>query len=171
MFRTLTLMVMGFVFVPTAHGQNLELGEEFKGTLTGKAGFARSYFRSGPPWHGFGKELTITLKEGHSLKVVLKVTGDDRKAGVALFDATQKMIKYSEFAAKPAEFTVMSLPDSGEYKLLVFSDGVGGFTLLANSSSKERSAKRIEEEIKELERKLAALKEELKAAQARENKP
>ncbi len=138
----------------------LEAGIKAEGELTDKDDVAVQGF----PIKGYAKEYVVKLKAGQSITLTATVLGVNRLVGVAIFDPAGRPIDATRDPSKAVKSTQLAVEEvnaTGEYKVFVGSEKIGAYTLLARFSVPQ------EVELKQLERRLKQLKQEIADIEAR----
>jgi hypothetical protein len=175
--------------------KGIKLGETFEGEMKGdKFAFFKGIagniavfpkiplFKtrgSTTPKDAYIAEVPVALKAGQKVTITAAVKGDDRKLMIIVLDRTGEIVGHSEkFTPKTAELVIEEANATGLYKIGVFSDKSGAFTLRARtpSTAKESSKeteldeKQLKAKIKALKKELADLEEKLEALQEKKEK-
>jgi hypothetical protein len=178
--------------------KGIKLGETFEGEMKGDkfafykgiAGniavfpsiplFKQQRTKNGPvPKEAYIAEVPVALKAGQKVTITATVKGDDRKLMIIVLDRTGEVVGHSEnFTPKTAELVIEEANATGLYKIGVFSDKSGAFTLRARAATtakesvkeKELDEKELKAKIKALKRELADLEEKLEALQEKREK-
>lgn len=170
MVRTVWVLALAAVLAcGAARADDLKVGEPFKGEVTRKLEI--------PFWPGFvdtfsayGTEVPVKLVEGHKYTFTVSVKGEGRKVSVAVADPSGKILKASprNTAVGSASVTYEEASLTGTFRVVVMSDGIGGFTLNSSGPTPtDVTAKALEEEIAELKALLAKKEAALKAVKAK----
>jgi hypothetical protein len=115
-------------------------------------------------------EVPVVLKAGQSINISTTVKGTGRKVAIVLVDPDKKPLDNSGSPLRPrtVRLKVEEVNATGKYTIMVISDKVGAYTLLATGPrAREPDETELKEKIKELEEELANLKRKLKALQDR----
>jgi hypothetical protein len=146
--------------------RSIPLGEKFEGELGGKP-----VFQGGGSPNAYVAAIPVVLKAGQSVAISVTVTGKTRQIRMRFLEPTGKVIGASEWSTKSGQLNVEEVPASGKYTIVVMSDLIGPFTLLATDPTDEKQdAKELQDRILKLEAELANLKAKLKERQAKEKK-
>jgi hypothetical protein len=142
----------------------IKLGDPFKARMAGTGGKAGK----GGPASVASHSVEVKLKAGQRVEAVVSVTGEDRKAGVAILDPDGKVLttswglrggeqssprglmnsfgnlvqfpkKAGATVGKSAKASVGEVPVTGKYTVTVFSDLAGDFSLLVRDPSRAAS--------------------------------
>ncbi len=121
---------------------------------------------------GYETELAITLKERQSLTVTVTVTGDsNRKLALTLLSPTGKELVSSGRQIKTAKISIKEASAEDDYRLVILSDDIGGFTVqTSGSSDQELNEEAIKRKIKHHEEEIEKLKQHLKEIQDKAKK-
>jgi hypothetical protein len=114
-------------------------------------------------------QVPITLKAGQSFTCSAVVTGTGRQVFLALINPAGRYVARNQgWGVKTTELQVEELSTSGTYKIEVWSDQVGSFTLKTASGSDgdDEDRDQLEAKIERLEQELATAKAKLKALKA-----
>jgi hypothetical protein len=148
------VLIFGFVLATGSRADDeptLTLGEKYEGEIGGAVDAKHMDIWVNTGHHA---ELKLKLKAGQAVSIKGTVLGDGRKIQLALRDKTGKPVAFTALAPKSTILKVKEAPSTGNYTVVVQSDQVGAFTVVAS----------VEEELSESEivAKIEALKEELK---------
>lgn len=177
MFQKLFLIVAALAVVSYAAspglaqsklGKGLEIGRDFAGVLGGSTKtiqFVKRENGSVGADEAYTSSIPITLKAGQSISVTATVVGKSRHVGIQLFDPQGKILVFDQEShahsnTKTCVRTVDEVSADGAYRIVVFSDAIGPFTLRAESDSEE-------EDVAKLEDRIISLREELKGLEAK----
>jgi hypothetical protein len=179
MFSRTTALLIVILLVPAGLSQTgLQLGEKFEGEITGEKKFIKGLLApSGNRLRAYTAEIPVTLKAGQKLFHTVTVTGKTRGVGVALRDPSGALVEVAGllkksrkkkqeqvFAASTAQLQVAAVSASGNFQIVVLSDQVGAFTLLAKGPAEKLGAAALEAKIKRLEQELEETRALLKKA-------
>jgi hypothetical protein len=121
-----TLLVLASA---SAQSAGIKVEKEFKGTLKDKKPYPQ-----GAGGEVFCAEVSVELKAGQSIRIVVKVVGEGRRVALRLLDPTGIVIgdtRKGQFPPawpkKTAQYTHEEVPDSGKYKIEISSDLAGPF--------------------------------------------
>jgi hypothetical protein len=164
MFRTTAVVVLllGLVLATGSRAEDdrtLELGKKYEGEISGETKLFLNIF-------AHQANLKVKLKAGQAVSIQGKVLGDGRKIGLILRDKTGKQVASAALAPESNILKMKQTPSSGEYTVVVASDQVGAFTVVA-SVEEELSENDLEKKIEALEQELAYLKAKLMAIRSK----
>lgn len=184
----LLALIVGAILLPqTAFGQRpLKFDEPLKGELTEqhKTAVQFAYRPDAKQFKKIGIVYKVTvpvqIKAGQSLTVSANVVGKGRYVGLQLFDPARKRIgdQFPLALKKGITETFEELGATGVYKLVLFSDQIGAFTITAkdpagkaepsanNAATLEQQLLRVNQQVAEIEAELSKLKRQ--AAEIRE---
>jgi hypothetical protein len=169
MFRTTAVVVLifGLVLATGSRAEDeraLTPGEKSEGEIVGQE---KAYIGADPggtigagtPLALHQANLKVKLKAGQAVSIKGTVVGKGRKIQLVLRDKTGKTIAATPLVVKSTILKMEELPSTGNYTVVVGSDQVGAFTVVAS----------VEEELSESQivAKIEALKEELKFWEAK----
>lgn len=118
----------------------------------------------------YQKETEISLQAGQSIELKAVVTGKDRRVGIVVVDETNTPVTLPvpKFEPELLELKVEEVNATGTYKIILYSDRIGPFTLQAKDiTEKDASIEELEKERQKLLEALEAVERKLKAAKGR----
>lgn len=165
MVRTGWVVALAVLACGSAHGDDVKVGEPFKGKLEKEFEVPR-WPGLANPHKGFGFEIPVKLQEGHKYTFTATVKGEGRKVSLAVINSANQIVKASPYYGGAGTITVTydEASDTGTFRVVVVSTERGPFTLDSTGPTpSDVTVKALEDDIALLKavlaRKEAALKE------------
>jgi hypothetical protein len=175
------LALLGPALVPaTGRAQtSLRIGKKFEGQVNQPRVQLSNVLGQVPPgWSGFNggfnafafgyvATVPLRLKAGEAVSISATVTGADRKVQLILLDPSKTGVAFTQMAAKKTLLKSEEVNATGTYLVVVASDRIGPYQLLATKDDDKEDEESIDDKIARLEKELGDLKRKRDSAKGK----